>query len=208
MLFDSATQQFNMIDAKTKSYIVMDKNTMQAMQQRMSQAMQMMQERMKSLPPAQQAQMHQMMMSQMGGMNPNAAQAEKKPNPPTVKNTGEKKKVNGFECEVYTASRDGAKVADTCITNYQSLGISAEDYNTINKMGEFQQQFSSQAMHMQQDAFRESMQALQKNMLPVQSISPTGVTQSELKKVSTESLPDTEFSIPKEFTQKKMPGEK
>src|SRR5207249_3556080 len=92
------------------------------------------------MPPEQRAQM-EAMMAQHGapmGRRPGAAKSRNL----AFTATGEKKTVNGFNCEVYKVTDDGKPFEEDCVLPWGQGGFGKEDATVFKKIGEM---FSSLA---------------------------------------------------------------
>ena len=103
---------FYIIDDADKSYVAVDKATMEQLAKKISGAMEQMKEQLAQLPPEQRAQMEQMM--------PGMADGDKKW---TVEafDTGQSDKVEGRACRLWDIKRDGELDDQLCVVPYSAL---------------------------------------------------------------------------------------
>ena len=88
MIFLGESDEMYMIDHTEKTYIVMDRETVEAMANRMSEAMQQMEAAMAQVPPEQREMMERMMKGRMGNLQSTAPHVE-----PVVRSLGESESV-------------------------------------------------------------------------------------------------------------------
>ena len=108
MIFLGATDEMYIVDHKDKSYIVMDRETLERLANQMS-AMKQMEEAMKNVPPEQREMMERMMKGKMKGMPSSTPRSE-----PVVKSVGKSDSVN-------LVSRDDVVELKTCVSNWTAI---------------------------------------------------------------------------------------
>ncbi len=101
------------IDDQERSYVVMDKATMEKLAKKMADMAAKAKEQLAKLPPEQRAQAEQM----MGG----ALLGEGKQHTVEVKDTGKSDKVEGRPCKVWDVTRDAQLDEQICVAAYASL---------------------------------------------------------------------------------------
>ena len=117
MIFLGETDEMYMIDHKKKTYLVMDRETIEALGKQMSEAMQQMEAALAQVPPGQREMMERMMKGKMGG-DPNY----KPPSPPVVRSLGESGSVNGIACEWKEVTRDDVLSEKACVCDQGEIG--------------------------------------------------------------------------------------
>jgi hypothetical protein len=139
MIYDDQTKSFTALHSEEKSYVVMDKSTVQEQGKRM-QAMRkqmeaQMQERLKQMPEDQRKKMEEQMARMGIGSSPKAP-----PSHPefSTKNTNRTQSINSFSCVVYESYMGSEKIGEACIASPQSLKLSKDDYQTLQGMFAFQ----------------------------------------------------------------------
>ena len=116
MIFLGATDEMYIVDHKDKSYIVMDRETLERLANQMSAAMKQMEEAMKNVPPEQREMMERMMKGKMKGMPSSTPRSE-----PVVKSLGKSDSVNGVGCDWKEVSRDDVVELKTCVSNWTAI---------------------------------------------------------------------------------------
>ena len=116
MIFLGESDEMYMIDHTEKTYIVMDRETIEAMASRMNEAMQQMEAAMANVPPEQREMMERMMKGRMGSM-PSATP----PPAPVVRSLGESGSVNGVGCDWKEVTRDAIVDLKACVCNWTDI---------------------------------------------------------------------------------------
>lgn len=109
VIFLGETDEMNMIDHKKKTYMVMDRERIEALGKQMGQVMQQMEEALAQVPPEQRAMMERMMKGKM------AAEDYTPPSPPVVTDLGESGSVNGIACQWKQVTRDDVLSQKACV---------------------------------------------------------------------------------------------
>jgi hypothetical protein len=110
------------IDDSDKSYIALDKATMEQLAKQLNEAMAQAKEQLAKLPPDQRAQMEQMMGGALGG--------EGQKWTVEVADTGKTDKVNGRSCKLLDVTRNGQLDEQICVVPYSSLP-GKEDFQAV-----------------------------------------------------------------------------
>jgi hypothetical protein len=116
MIFLGDTDEMYVIDHKEKSYMVMDRETVESLGNQMSAAMKQMEEALKDVPPEQRAMMERMMKGKMKGMPASKPRSE-----PQVRSLGESDSVNGVGCDWNEVSRDGVVELKACVCDWTDI---------------------------------------------------------------------------------------
>jgi uncharacterized protein DUF4412 len=190
------------IDPTEKSYIVMDKATMEQVAKKLSDAVARMKEQMAKLPPEQRAQMEQMMGS--AGMGDAS-----KPRTVDVANTGKSDKVDGRSCKIWDVTRDGELDEQICVVGYSELP-GKENFQAV--FGKFAKIFEDMAksVPMLSGMMANEFSAQAKvGGFPVRQRSyENGKLASEetlVKSWREEAIPASKFEIPAGYTRKQLP---
>jgi hypothetical protein len=191
------------IDQKEKSYIVLDKATMEQLGKQLSAAMEKVKEQLAKMPPEQRAQMEQMMGIQGSGEGGGEWKVE-------AIDTGKSDKVEGRSCKVWDVKRNDQLDHQICVVPYGSLS-GTEDFKAA--FGKFARIFEDMARNLPQlsGAMSNEMAALSKvNGFPVRTRDYENgrlAPEEQVVKVWKEqAIPASMFEIPAGYTQKKMPG--
>jgi len=112
MIFLGESDEMYMIDHSEKSYIVMDRETVQALASKMNEAMKQMEAALAQVPPEQREMMERMMKERMGGASSSTPRAQ-----PVVRSLGESDSVNGIACEWKEVTRGGVVDFKACVAH-------------------------------------------------------------------------------------------
>jgi len=189
------------IDDADRSYIVLDKATMQNLAKKVSDMMAKAKEQMAKLPPEQRAQMEQM----MGG----ADALDGKQRTVEVKDTGKSDKVEGRSCKLWDVTRNGQLDEQICVVAFSALP-GKENFQEL--FASFSRVFEemAQSVPMLAGAMSNEFSALSKvGGYPVRqrAYDERGklVNEESFVKVwREESIPASMFEIPAGYKQKQM----
>lgn len=132
VIFLGETDEMYMIDHDEKRYIVMDRESVEALAQQMGQVMQQMQEMMEGIPPEQRAMMEKMMKDKMAS-DPNY----EPPSPPVVTSLGQNGNVNGITCEWKQVTRDDVLEEKACVCDENEIAGGPEMVALAHEMKDF-----------------------------------------------------------------------
>lgn len=132
-LFFGETDEMYMIDHEKKTYMVFDKERIEALAQQMNEAMQQMQEALANVPPAQRELMERMMKDKM------SAGDYKPPSPPVVTDLGESGNVNGVACQWKQVTRDDVLERKVCVCDESAIAGGQEMVALAHEMRDFAQ---------------------------------------------------------------------
>lgn len=132
MIFLGDTDEMYMIDHGKKTYIVMDRESIDALANQLSGAMKQMQEALAQVPPAQREMMERMMKQKMGA-DPNA----KPPSPPVVESLGKNGSVNGIGCDWKAVLRDDVLSEKACVCDQGKIAGGKEMVAIAYEMKDF-----------------------------------------------------------------------
>lgn len=202
MIYDDQTKSFTALHSTEKSYVVMDKNTIEEQGKRM-QAMRkqmeaQMQERLKQMPEDQRKKMEEQMARMGIGGHPKTPPSH----PPfSTKNTNRTQSINSFSCVVYESYMGSEKIGEACIASPQSLKLSKDDYETLQGMFAFQRdvqkQFAS-ATGASRAAQHEMEMFDRVDGLPVKVSNQQG-TGMTLASISNQALSPDLFQVPQGY---------
>jgi hypothetical protein len=131
-IFLGETDEMYMIDHDRKTCLVMDRESIEALGNKMSEVMQQMEAALAEVPPAQREMMERMMKKKMAS-DPNY----KEPSPPVVRSLGERGGVNGIACEWKEVTRDGVKSEKACVCDESEIAGGDEMVAIAHEMKEF-----------------------------------------------------------------------
>ncbi len=188
------------IDQADKSYVVLDKATMEQLGKQVGAAMEQMKEQLAKMPPEQRAQIEQMMGIQSGagagGWTMDAV------------DTGKTDKVEGRACKVWDIKVNDQPDHQVCVVPYSSLP-GTEDFKSVFE--KFAKVFEDMAKNLPQlsGAMNNQMSALRKvNGYPMRTRSYENgrlAPEEQVVKVWREqAIPASMFEVPAGFKQKQM----
>ncbi len=156
-LFDG--QRVTVIDHKRRGYFVMDPKTMgekaKAMQGQMQSQMQQMQQQLgpmmqqmldnPDIPESQKNQIRAQLAQLTGGAGASTG-AMPKPQPVTVRATGETRTVRNIKCKVILASRAARAIQEACVATPRAAGVPEADYRALRNMFAFMRKTAEEMM--------------------------------------------------------------
>jgi hypothetical protein len=116
MIFLGATDEMYIVNHDDKSYMVMDRETVENLANQMSAAMKQMEEALKNVPPEQREMVERMMKGKMQGMPSSEPRSE-----PVVKSLGKSDSVNGVSCDWKEVSRDDVVELRACVSDWTGV---------------------------------------------------------------------------------------
>ena len=189
------------IDESDKSYITLDKATMDQLAKQLNAAMAQAKEQLAKLPPDQRAQMEQMMGGAMGG--------EGQKWTVEVADTGKTDKVDGRSCKVLNVTRNDQLDEQICVVPYASLP-GKEDFQAV--FASFAKVFEDLAKSapMLAGKMENEFSAQKKaNGFPLRRRAYENGTlineESVVKVWREEAVPASMFEIPAGYKPKQMP---
>lgn len=134
MIFRGARDEMIILDHAQGSYMIIDQARMNAMASQVSQAMTQMQEALAAMPPEQRALAEQMMQRQF----PTAAPEQTpKKSPDIINDLGSHGEVAGIECQNYEVMRDGRKVRELCMSDWDDIAGGQETAEALKDVAGF-----------------------------------------------------------------------
>lgn len=192
-LFNAKTREFTQIDHDSRSYIVMDQESMNEAADQMSAMMKQMEAQLAQLP----AEQREAMMKMMPGMAKQMGNKEAAP-PTRVEWTGDKDEVAGYKCRVAEIVDPDGDRTTACVAKASELGMSDADFESVAMMFETMQDF---ARRFNSRAPMPTIDDLEG--VPVRSQDADGSTIT-LVSVDKSKLDDELFSIPGDYTKRSM----
>lgn len=203
-IYNSQDKTFTVLNAEQKSYIVMDQNSVKEQAIRIKDTqkrlMAQMREQMRNMPPEQRKMVEQKM-AELSSVDT----GKMKPSKYSARKTGNTKRVNGIECDVYQSYRDDRSLGDACIADRKALNLSEADYTTLRSMFAFLRDMKMQFASGSGVPTPETEMGLFENIdgLPVKVTSTSG-DQMTLDDVSNKALSPDLFKIPTGFKKVDM----
>jgi hypothetical protein len=207
MIFHGAKQEMVIINHANKTYMVMDKATVDQMVSQLGGVMAQMQEAMKNMPPEQRAAMEKMMAGRLGGAAPAAE-------PVVMHNTGEHGTEAGYAAVRWEATRGGRKIREMWVASWSSIHGAAEAQAAMSAMAEYgksmMESLSKSGLPIGRSIDDSLFQFQALNGFPVvtREFGDDGKATSEttLKGARQETIPASEFQPPAGYHQQQLPG--
>ncbi len=134
MIFHGARDEMIILDHAQGSYMIIDQARMNAMASQVSQAMTQMQEALAAMPPEQRALAEQMMQRQFPAAAPKQSP---KQSPDIINALGSHGEVAGIECRNYEVMRDGRKVRELCMSDWDDIAGGQETAEALKDVAGF-----------------------------------------------------------------------
>lgn len=189
------------INHKEKSYVAIDRATMQRMAETVNPMLKQLQERMAQMPPEQRAQMERMMGKNMPGAQ--------KPVTREVRKTARSGKAAGYSCKIVELLADGVVEDELCVVDPKSLQGGDELMAAAAKMSASLQDFMQDidAPWLKDSIDQQTANYAKIGGIPVLSrhfAAGKAVNETTLKSIQSQSIPATTFKIPAGYTRREM----
>lgn len=211
-IFLGETDEMYMIDHKKKTYMVMDRERIEALANQMGEAMQQMEAALAQVPPEQRAMMERMMKGKM------AAENVEPPAPPVVTDLGESGSVNGIACQWKQVTRDDVLSQKACVCDEGAIAGGKEMVALAHEMRDFAEglmQLAKSASGMQMfggGTIGDAAAGMTADLGGFSLISEDYDGKEELTRRSTfesadeVSIPDAEFTPPSGYKRQEIDG--
>jgi hypothetical protein len=137
MIYRGTQREMIVLNHRDRTYMVLDRAAIQALAGQLNQAMGQMQETLRNVPPEQRAAMEQM----MGNRMPSRQAPER--SPAQVRRTGDFAKCFGYPATRYEVWRDGRKVREMYVTDWQNIDGGRDVAAAFVDMGRFAQELAA-----------------------------------------------------------------
>jgi hypothetical protein len=189
------------LDPKDKTYIMIDRPTMQRMVEQLGPVLKQMQETMAKMPAEQRAKMEKMLGNSSAGGKPPVEQ---------VRKTTRTDKIAGYACTYSEVVRDDVVSSEACVVAPSALQGSQELIDASAKVAAFTKQLTEglDVPMIRQMADRQVENYSQLGGVPVRGRRFTdgkATYESTLQSLSTAALPATLFDVPADYTRKELP---
>lgn len=134
MIFHGERDEMIILDHAQGNYMVIDQARMNAMATQVNQAMTQMQEAVAAMPPEQRALAEQMMQGRFPAAPPNQSP---QPSPDTINDLGSHGEVAGIACKNYEVIRDGRKVRELCMSDWDDIAGGQETAEALKDVAGF-----------------------------------------------------------------------
>lgn len=202
MIFDAGKQTMWIIDDSEKSYMALDKPTLERMGQQMEGAMAQMKEAMAKMTPEQRAMMEKTMGKMMSG-------AQEGPAERRITKTGESRNVSGFPCTRYDVTSGKRLDGHLWVTPYSQVKITKQDMAVFLKMGELFKSMTSKLSRVIKAEDNPFAATDQIDGLPIlnQILDDKGQVTHEvlIEAINHDAAPAGVFDLPAGYKQKEMP---
>jgi hypothetical protein len=201
MIFDAGKQTMWIIDDNEKSYMVLDKATLDEMAKQLDQVDDRMKEAMANLPPEQ----RQMMEKQMAKLKGGAGQemGERK-----VIKTGESKSVSGFTCSRFDVSRGGTVQTRIWAAPFGAVKVSEADMAVFTKMGKMFESMTSRVSQFANNSANPWSEGGEIDGMPIltERMEDGKVAQETLiESITNDAPPAGAFDVPAGYKKREMP---
>jgi Domain of unknown function (DUF4412) len=115
------------LDPSTKTYMQLDKESMQAMGNQMNAALEQMKAKLDEMPPEQRAQVEKMMQQNAAKDGPKIE----------VKPTAEKQTIDGKPTQKWEVTMDGKRTSEIWVASWKDAGVKKEDAAVLSDMATF-----------------------------------------------------------------------
>lgn len=204
VLRDGEGKRTLIIDRAKKTYTELSDERAAAMKDQAAQMQAAMAARMAKMPPAQRAQMEAMMAKMPAHAGAAAAGAPPPKKALTFEKKGTSRKVNGKACEDYVVKSDGVVDGEGCFIAWKDAGISREALRKqFLAATEGLAQMSAEALDESFTAETAPGLAAWRRRVDAQG---NVLSETTLKSLSTASVSDAVFAVPKDFTARQMPS--
>jgi hypothetical protein len=130
MIFHGEQNEMIILDHAQGNYMVIDQARMNAMASQVSQAMSQMQEALAAMPPEQRALAEQMMQQRFPAAPPEQSSE-------TINDLGSHGEVVGIACRNYEVIRDGLKVRELCVSDWDDIHGGQETTDALKGVANF-----------------------------------------------------------------------
>jgi len=196
MLFDSASGTLTQIDHTRRSYMVMDRASMEQMAQQTSEMMKQMEEQFANMPKEQREMMMRSMPELAGQMG-----ASKEPRTFEFEWTGGESRYIGIPCRNAKVTSSDGRVSSACVATRDDIGLSDADFEALASMFDTMADFASR---FSGDAGMPDMRKI--GGFPIATSDPASGSESELIARSDADLDAALFEVPADYTRESMPG--
>jgi hypothetical protein len=200
------------INAGRRSYVEITPETMQQIGGQIAGAQAAMQARLAQLPPEQRAQIEALMAGRGLGGSP-GGRAGAPPAPPQIAyaKTGNSKTVGNWRCDFYRKTRDGQQEEDVCLAPIGSVGLSAADFQVLDRMSAFIAPMTSSPMVPRTDylGWNAMNKAVGFQGVPLDTLlydNGKPYAEDVVTKVERTAIPASTFELPAGLTKQEMGG--
>ncbi len=207
MIYHGNRHEMVVVDHDDKSYMVIDKATIAMLGGQVNQAMSQMQEALKNVPEDQRAMVEKMMKER--GMPQQQGQLKRSKS--NIRRTSERANQSGYPCVKYEVLRDGRKISEMWITDWDNLEGGNEAADAFKDMADFfsefrdKMQINAGGQATDDNVFVEYLDEL--DGFPVKTNEFDGgslESESTLQSAQRRTLDPAEFEPPSGYKRKSM----
>lgn len=203
VMFDSKKQVMTVLNHANKTYTELNPKTMEGLANQMNAMQQQMMAQMQSLPPEHREKMKQMMGDNYDKLMGQAASAPK----PRLVSTDKTRKIQGYQCKVAEFHMHGEKTSEVCLASADELGISKEDYQTMESFLGFVAEMSKKLPNGDDIMGEFAAWRAEGSVIPIQETryeNGKATTSRELVSVSKDKVDSEQFNIPKNYSKQDL----
>jgi hypothetical protein len=188
------------LDPKDKTYLMIDRPTMQRMVEQLGPVLKQMQETLAKMPPEQRTKMEKMLGSSAGG----------KAIPEQVRKTSRTDKIAGYACSYSEVLREDVVVSEACVVAPAALQGSQDLLDSSAKVAVFMKQLTEglDVPLIRQMTDRQVENYAQLGGVPVRGrrfAEGKAIYETTLQSLNAAALPATLFDVPPDYTRKELP---
>ncbi|MGB5622333.1 MAG: DUF4412 domain-containing protein [Gammaproteobacteria bacterium] len=196
VLFDSASGTLTQIDHTRRSYMVMDRASMDQMAEQTSAMMKEFEQQFANMPKEQ----RDAMMRAMPGMAERMG-GKKEARSFEFEWVGGEGSYIGIPCKNAKVTTSDGEVSNACIATKDAIGISDADFEALASMFDTMAEFASR---FSENADMPDMRKI--GGFPIATSDPNSGSSSELTARSDAKLDAGLFAVPADYTRQSMPG--
>lgn len=193
VIFDANKEKLVILKHDEKKFLVISKEMIENLKKQMESMKENMKQQLANLPDAQRKQMEKMMEERMGGKNIEY----------DVEKTNDSKSINSWNTTKYNLKQDDNIVDEVWVAPMENTGFTKSDFEIMNKFGKF----SSELMKINPKAKKNTFSVIYEKIqgIPIMTIDNTTKKVNELKKLEHYNASDSDFDIPNDYTEEKLP---
>jgi hypothetical protein len=207
MIFRGDRREMVVVDEDDKSYYVMDEATMRQLAGQVAGVMGQMQEALKNVPESERRKIEEMMKQRMP--------QQQAPSRPTseLRKTGERGTHNGYPCVKYEVYRDGRKIREMWVTDWDNIEGGRDVVGAFEEMADFFKELTDSIPDFGQggdvgDPMFEHMRELGGFPVVTREFGDDGALEDEssLRSARRRTLDPAEFEPPAGYKRRTMLG--
>lgn len=193
------------VNPRERTYVVMDRASMQRMAEQINPALKQMQEQLAQMPPEQRAQMEKMMGERMPGFGKDKTQEFRK--------TRRSDRIGGYPCTFVEVLENGALTDELCVAAPSSIRGAQELLDAATKMSVLLKDMLStlDAPWLRQTMERQVANYEKLGGVPVLTRHYSDgkpVHETTIKAIRSETIAATSFEVPAGYEQKDVMGQR